>query len=115
MNKYTNQEDFQEEWMLMQQRLRKSRSQSIPQSGLDIGRSGTGILNPAGSKKVAKDINEVPQPIHLQQQNPSCVKLDCNKTLVESPSPGLKKQSKKGLKKVFCLLCEISICNIFIH
>ena len=93
MNEYTN----QEEWMLMQQRQRKSRSQSLPQSalGLEIGRSASGILNPAGSKKVANYINKLPQLIQLQQQNPPCVKLNCNEMLVESPSPELKKQRKK--------------------
>ena len=93
MNKYTN----QEEWMLMQQRQRKSRSQSLPQSalGLEIGRRGSGILNPAGSKKVANYINKIPQLIQLQQQNPPCVKLNCGETLVESPSPELKKPTKK--------------------
>jgi hypothetical protein len=93
MNKYTN----QEEWTLMQQRKRKSRSQSLPQSalGLEIGRRGSGVLNPAGSKKVANYINKIPQLIQLQHQNPPCVKLNCNETLVESPSPELKKQIKK--------------------
>ena len=92
MNEYTN----QEEWMLMQQRQRKSRSQSLPHSalGLGIGRRGSGILNPEGSKKVANYINKIPQLIQLQQQNPPCVKLNSDDSLLESPLPEVKKLTK---------------------
>ena len=87
----------QEEWMLMQQRQRKSRSQSLPQSvlGLQLGQRGSKILHPAGSMKVASYINKIPQFIQLQNQNPPCVKLDYNETVFESPSPERKRKNKK--------------------
>ena len=92
MNEYTN----QEEWMLMQQRQRKSRSQSLPHSalGLGIGRRGSGILNPEGSKKVANYINKIPQLIQLQQQNPPCVKLNSDDSFLDSPLPEVKRLTK---------------------
>ena len=96
MNRVTSSAD-PEEWMLMQQRHKQSRSQSLPQStlGLQPGSRGPRILPPSGnSKKVANYITKFPQLIQLQEQNPPCVKLDCSETLIESPSPELKHETK---------------------
>ena len=96
MNRVTTNDP--EELMLMQQRHKNSRSQSLPQSalGLEPGSRGPRIFQPSGnSKKVANYITKIPQLIQLQQQNPPCVKLDCRDTLIESPSPERKCRTKE--------------------
>ena len=87
----------QEEWMLVKQRQRKSRSQSLPQAaiGLEIGQRGARILNATGSKKLTNYVQKIPPLIQLQHQNPPCKKLDCNEKLFESPSPEIKRKNKK--------------------
>ena len=96
MNRVTSSAD-PEEWMLMQQRHKQSRSQSLPQStlGLEPGSRGPRILHPSrNSKKVANYITKIPQLIQLHEQNPPCVKLDLSDTIIESPSPELKLKNK---------------------
>ena len=96
MNRVTSSAD-PEEWMLMQQRHKQSRSQSLPQSALILepGSRGPRILhNSKNSQKAAGYITKIPNLIQLHQQNPLCVKLDCSDTLIESPSPELKLKTK---------------------
>ena len=88
----------QEEWMLMQQRQKKSRAQSLPHSalGIQIGQRGPKIINTnTGPKKVANYINKIPKVIQLQNQNQPCIKLDCSETLFETASSEIKTSSEK--------------------
>ena len=87
-----------EEWMLMQQRQKKSRAQSLPHSalGIQVGQRGPKIINAnTGPKKVANYINKIPKVIQLQNQNQPCIKLDCGETLFEKASSEIKKSSEK--------------------
>ena len=88
----------QEEWMLMQQRQKKSRAQSLPHSalGIQIGQRGPKIINTnTGPKKVANYINKIPKVIQLQNQNQPCIKLDYSETLFETASSEIKRSSEK--------------------
>ena len=88
----------QEEWMLMQQRQKKSRAQSLPHSalGIQIGQRGPKIINTnTGPKKAANYINKIPKVIQLQNQNQPCIKLDCSETLFETASSEIKRSSEK--------------------
>ena len=88
----------QEEWMLMQQRQKKSRAQSLPHSalGIQIGQRGPKIINTnTGPKKVANYINRIPKLNQLQNQNQPCIKLDCSETLFETASSEIKTSSEK--------------------
>ena len=92
-----NNEKTQDQWMLLKQRQRKSRSHSVPQApiALELGNLGTRMLHPVGSTKVANYVNRIPQLIQVQHQNPPRQKLECNETLMESPWQELKSTSKK--------------------
>ena len=92
--KKMNSRNDPEEWMLMNQRQRKPRSQSLPQAavGFEIGQCGT-----KSSRRVAHYVNKIPQLVNLNHQNRPCEKLDSNPILFEeSPSPELRRKTKKG-------------------
>ena len=93
-----NRSKDQEEWMLMQQRQKKSRAQSLPHSalGIQIGQRGPRIINTnTGPKKAANYINKIPKVIQLQNQNQPCIKVDCSETLFETASSEIKRSTEK--------------------